>query len=554
VKQGLDFATSTYDQVSRLCRYERDRALGFDVSPYVTPPRLKLHTSMFAKDVNGKLACALQPGDRVTVDNTLSWPYAGDYEILDPLTTHPPAVEAAASSGSLTLSPSQDSGEIEFTLGTYDEGYMYDTSDDLDAGWPSVPGSDPGNDTVFTSVPLANGGNFAFFTGSLSSGSQFQLPSTGYPATNLLAWASPAGSNINYHSASTVQQCSVSAARQLTLIYADDEEGHIWGGDVNYAALTWLSTDKATTDSHGVKWIEFTLLGGEVILFGQGVLADGATIQLPAGYSSAQAFACAYLHDMAPSSHIMYLAGAWVDSSMGVHCQCQDHSGNVWKGNASVLVFAYKNNMGTVVSETDSGAKWIHIPLTDGSTFGAGCSKNMADGSTLVLPASSGDGSTMEAMVGPSDEMYTAPGGHAQGIGTCYLDSSDVVHCTFNNGSGGDIWTSTADIFATFYVSGIAAPALVTITTPSVTLARGATQAFSAKVTGNANTSVTWSVDGIVGGNTLVGTIDANGNYAAGAQAGTHTITATSVANGSVVSTATVVVFGTSGMMNVNGS
>jgi hypothetical protein len=346
----------------------------------------------------------------------------------------------------------------------------------------------------------------------------------------------------------------VSAARQLTLIYADDEEGHIWGGDVNYAALTWLSTDKATTDSHGVKWIEFTLLGGEVILFGQGVLADGATIQLPAGYSSAQAFACAYLHDMAPSSHIMYLAGAWVDSSMGVHCQCQDHSGNVWKGNASVLVFAYKNNMGTVVSETDSGAKWIHIPLTDGSTFGAGCSKNMADGSTLVLPASSGDGSTMEAMVGPSDEMYTAPGGHAQGIGTCYLDSSDVVHCTFNNGSGGDIWTSTADIFATFYVSGIAAPALVTITTPSVTLARGATQAFSAKVTGNANTSVTWSVDGIVGGNTLVGTIDANGNYAAGAQAGTHTITATSVANGSVVSTATVVVFGTSGMMNVNGS
>ena len=140
---------------------------------------------MFARDVNGNLACALEPGDRVTVDNSLSWPYAGDYEVLDPLTIHPPATETSGSNGGLTQSPLQDSGEIEFTLGTYNEGYMYDTSDDLDAGWPSVPGSDPGNDTVFSSVPLANGGNFVFFTGQLASGSQFQLPSTGLESTDI---------------------------------------------------------------------------------------------------------------------------------------------------------------------------------------------------------------------------------------------------------------------------------------------------------------------------------------------------------------------------------
>jgi hypothetical protein len=61
-------------------------------------------------------------------------------------------------------------------------------------------------------------------------------------------------------------------------------------------------------------------------------------------------------------------------------------------------------------------------------------------------------------------------------------------------------------------------------------------------------------VDGIAGGNSLVGTIDAQGNYVAGSQTGTHTITATSVANSAVVSTVAVNVFGDAGLMNVNGS
>jgi len=553
VKQGLDFATSTYDQVSRLCRYERDRSLGFDQTPYVTPAKLKMRTSMFAKDVNGKLACGLQPGDHVTIDDTLSWTYAGEYELLDPLTIHPPSTEISSSDNSLSLTPAQDSGEIEFTLGAYNEGYMYDTSDDLDAGWPSVPGSDPGNDTEFSSVPLANGGNFVFFTGQLPSGSQFQLPSTGYPATNMLAWASPAGANINYHSATTVQMCSVSASRQLTLIYADDEEGHTWGGDVNYAALTWLSTDKTTTDSKGITWLELTLLGGETVSFGQGVLADGATLQLPSGYTGAQSFACAYLHDMPPNGGVMYLAGAWVDSSMMVHCQCQGHGGDVWKGNAAVLVFAWKNNKGTVTSQTLSGETWLSFPLSNGSIFGVGCTKNMANGATLSLPSTAGNGSNLEPMVGPSDDFYTAPAGHAQGVGTCYLDASEVLHMTFNN-QYGNVWSGAADIFATYLASSTAEPTLVTISTPASSLARGSSQTFIAQVTGNSNTAVTWSVDGIAGGNSLVGTIDAQGNYVAGSQTGTHTITATSVANSAVVSTVAVNVFGDAGLMNVNGS
>jgi len=56
-------------------------------------------------------------------------------------------------------------------------------------------------------------------------------------------------------------------------------------------------------------------------------------------------------------------------------------------------------------------------------------------------------------------------------------------------------------------------------------------QAFSASVTGSTNTNVTWAVDTIPNGNATVGTIATNGTYTPPPTAGTHTISATSVAD-----------------------
>jgi hypothetical protein len=62
-------------------------------------------------------------------------------------------------------------------------------------------------------------------------------------------------------------------------------------------------------------------------------------------------------------------------------------------------------------------------------------------------------------------------------------------------------------------------------------VATSQTQQFSATVTGNVtDLSVTWSVDAAAGGSATVGTIDATGLYTPPATAGSHTITATSVA------------------------
>ncbi len=58
----------------------------------------------------------------------------------------------------------------------------------------------------------------------------------------------------------------------------------------------------------------------------------------------------------------------------------------------------------------------------------------------------------------------------------------------------------------------------------------GASYQFTASIQGASNTSVSWSVDGISGGNTTVGTIDATGLYAAPNATGAHLISASSAA------------------------
>lgn len=75
-----------------------------------------------------------------------------------------------------------------------------------------------------------------------------------------------------------------------------------------------------------------------------------------------------------------------------------------------------------------------------------------------------------------------------------------------------------------------------------VTVAVGAQQQFSAVVQGTSDTAVNWSVDNVAGGNAAAGIIDATGLYTAPAQAGTHTVMASSAADSSKSASASVTV------------
>jgi sugar lactone lactonase YvrE len=85
----------------------------------------------------------------------------------------------------------------------------------------------------------------------------------------------------------------------------------------------------------------------------------------------------------------------------------------------------------------------------------------------------------------------------------------------------------------------------VTVTPASASVILGATQPFSANVTGTTNVAVSWTVNGITGGSLSVGTIDANGVYTAPADLpspASVTVSATSQAESTASAKSTVTV------------
>src|SRR3954453_18247183 len=109
-----------------------------------------------------------------------------------------------------------------------------------------------------------------------------------------------------------------------------------------------------------------------------------------------------------------------------------------------------------------------------------------------------------------SDGIYTAPSS----------SGSHTVAARYSGTASGTA-SSTVAVFS------------LSVSPGGVLVMPGGTQQFSADVQGISNTSVTWSVDGISGGNSSVGTIDATGLYTAPNALGTHTITVTTVASSS---------------------
>ena len=119
-------------------------------------------------------------------------------------------------------------------------------------------------------------------------------------------------------------------------------------------------------------------------------------------------------------------------------------------------------------------------------------------------------------------------------------DSADVVVTPASAST-----TAPANAGSTACLAAIAASlptVAISPTTASLTVGSG-TQSFAATVTNAADTSVTWQVEGVTGGNATVGTISGSGLYTAPASlpgAATVTVAAVSVANPSRNATAVV--------------
>lgn len=136
--------------------------------------------------------------------------------------------------------------------------------------------------------------------------------------------------------------------------------------------------------------------------------------------------------------------------------------------------------------------------------------------------------------------LLSPTGLRATGLASSQQAGSSVPIVVTNTGLGGTTSSSVPlKITAPATVAVNVSPATATV---SVT----ATRQFTASVTGSSNTTVTWSVEGVQGGNATVGTITSHGLYTAPAVApsmpSTVAIRATSAANTSAFGQAVVTV------------
>ena len=140
-----------------------------------------------------------------------------------------------------------------------------------------------------------------------------------------------------------------------------------------------------------------------------------------------------------------------------------------------------------------------------------------------------------------SQENVSGPENVDENGGFAHYYNSTTSPVTFNwgykldgNNTAEQDWTAYA---AAFKAGGGVAPppgVSVTISPTSLTLAPSATQQFAAAVSGSSNTAVRWSV--------TCGSITTSGSYTAPGTAGSCVVTATSVADPTKLSSATMIV------------
>lgn len=187
-------------------------------------------------------------------------------------------------------------------------------------------------------------------------------------------------------------------------------------------------------------------------------------------------------------------------------------------------------------SASQTGTATVTVTLRPSGTVPVGFS-----GSVPFTAAVSGSGDT-----GVTWAVEGVPGGNGS-VGTITGTGATVAYTApAAPGAYMVTATSTADAGASASTQVIVQAAPVSISlipAGPVAVPTGGTQAFTATVTGPADTSVSWYVDGIAVGSSAAGTISGSGatvTYTAPASAGSHTVTATSVADASKSASAIV--------------
>jgi uncharacterized protein YjdB len=207
------------------------------------------------------------------------------------------------------------------------------------------------------------------------------------------------------------------------------------------------------------------------------------------------------------------------------------------------------------VTGTNPGGP-LGITVTELSSSQQGTSNITVTPISITLSPTSGSVS-----LGSTEQFTATVAGTTNTVVTWSVNGVDGGNSTVGTISSTGLYTApstlpgpgTVAVTATSQAdSTVSASATVTITPPTITLsptiasvALSGTQQFTAAVSGATNTSVTWSVNGVDGGNSTVGTVSSAGLYTAPStlpNPATVAVAATSQAASTVSASATVTV------------
>jgi beta-lactamase superfamily II metal-dependent hydrolase len=190
--------------------------------------------------------------------------------------------------------------------------------------------------------------------------------------------------------------------------------------------------------------------------------------------------------------------------------------------NGSIVVATSGHNTYTVSYGTTTDTYTLHTPTSTVAVSIAPATATISTGGTAQFTATV-TGTTTTSVT------WTCTGGSVSASGLYTAPASAGTYTVKATSTADPTKSASATVTVTATV-----PVSVAITPATASLGTGATQQFTATVTGSSNTAVTWTCTG--------GTVSTSGLYTAPATAGTYTVKATSVADTTKSASATVTV------------
>ena len=189
------------------------------------------------------------------------------------------------------------------------------------------------------------------------------------------------------------------------------------------------------------------------------------------------------------------------------------------------LVCTVSNGTGTI---TNSSIDNVMVSCADASYTVGGTVSGLTSGGLVITDTA---GAVLPVAAGAS--QFTLPGLVAFGSAYSVTVQNQPQHqtCSISGGTG------TMDAGN---VSSVVVTCPLSVSPQSVAVAAGASQQFTVTFTPAGGGTVTWLVDGVVGGSAATGTITTGGLYTAPLAAVTPVISATSTTDASASATATV--------------